>query len=391
MKTSLGIALTTLLLSSCLCFSQEQAAQHPYGAKLETVVAITGPIPTGLTMSNDGRLFVNWPQWGENAPFTVGEIVNGKPVPYPDAELNRVDMKDQENHLLAVQSVVVDPTGKRLWCLDTGSFMFGDTTYGGPKLVGIDLATNKVFKKIIFPRDVALPGTYLNDIRFDLTRGKEGMAYITDSSAFGIIVVDLATGKSWVRLREHPSTHPSADFVPVIEGKISITYIPGHPVEYLRVGSDGIAITGPAGGHAEWLYYSALSGRHLFRVKVDALSDPMMSEADTEKTIQDLGEKGGAGDGLESDAEGRVYIGDYEHDSIHRRNTDGRLETLVNDPRILWPDTLTLANDGYLYFTVNQNERIPIYQKDLSDLRVQPYYIYRIKIDGTRITQDMPK
>ena len=49
-----------------------------------------------------------------------------------------------------------------------------------------------------------------------------------------------------------------------------------------------------------------------------------------------------------------------------------------------------MANDGFLYFTANQNERIPIYQKDLSDLRVQPYYIYRIKIDGTRITQPAP-
>ncbi len=391
MKTSLGIALTTLLLSSCLCFSQEQAAQHPYGAKLETVVAITGPIPTGLTMSNDGRLFVNWPQWGENAPFTVGEIVNGKPVPYPDAELNRVDMKDQENHLLAVQSVVVDPSGKRLWALDTGSFMFGDTTYGGPKLVGIDLATNKVFKKIIFPRDVALPSTYLNDIRFDLTRGKEGMAYITDSGAFGIIVVDLATGQSWRRLHEHPSTHPSSDFVPVIEGRVTIQTIPGQKPAYLRVGSDGIAITGPAGGPAEWLYYCPLTARHLFRVKVDALSDPNMSEADTEKTIEDLGEKGGAGDGLESDAEGRVYIGDYEHDSIHRRNTDGSIDTLVSDPRILWPDTLTLANDGYLYFTTNQIERQGIFTNDGKDHRVFPYYIYRIKIDGTRITQDLPK
>jgi len=68
-----------------------------------------------------------------------------------------------------------------------------------------------------------------------------------------------------------------------------------------------------------------------------------MSEADTEKTIEDLGERAAPGDGLESDAEGRVYIGDYEHDSIHRRNTDGSLETLVSDPRILWPDTLTVA------------------------------------------------
>ena len=346
-----------------------------------------GPLLTGVTVSNDGRIFVNFPQWGEKPPYTVGEVVNGKTVPYPDAEINRMDMDHQEDHLISVQSVVVDTSGRRLWILDTGSILMGPTTYGGPKLIGVDLATNKIFKKIVFPRDVAWPDTYLNDVRFDLTRGKEGMAYITDSGAFGIIVVDLATGKSWRRLHEHPSTHPDSMFVPVIEGKVTMQYIPGQKPGYLRVGSDGIAITGEPGGHDKWLYYCPLTGRHLFRVSVDALSDPNMSEADTEKTIEDLGEKGGAGDGLESDAEGRVYISDYEHDAIHRRNVDGSIDTLISDPRILWPDTLSLASNGYLYFTSNQIERQNIFNKDGKDHRQKPYALFRIKIDGTRITQ----
>ncbi len=391
MKAILGMSLTTLLLSWCLCYGQQQARQEPYGATLESVATLNGAMPTGITVSNDGRIFVNFPQWGENPPFTVGEIVNGKAVPYPDAEINHMDMKEQENHLISVQSVVVDPTGKRLWILDTGSVLLGDTTYGGPKLIGIDLATNKIFKKIVFPRDVAWPNAYLNDVRFDLTRGKEGMAYITDSGAFGIIVVDLATGRSWRRLHESPTTHPDSMFVPVVEGRVTAQYIPGRAPEYLRVGSDGIAITGEPGGPNKWLYYCPLTARHLFRVSVDALSDPNMSEADTEKTIEDLGEKGGAGDGLESDAQGRVYISDYEHDAIHRRNTDGSIDTLVSDPRILWPDTLTLASNGYLYFTCNQIERQAVFQKDGKDRRVLPYNIYRIKIDGTRITQNLPQ
>jgi len=106
-----------------------------------------------------------------------------------------------------VQSVVVDPTGSRLWILDTGSLAFGRVKPSGPKLVAVDLNTNRVTKKIIFPADVALPMTYLNDIRFDLHRGAEGIAFITDSSSAGpngIIVVDLASGKSWRRLNNHP-------------------------------------------------------------------------------------------------------------------------------------------------------------------------------------------
>ncbi len=69
------------------------------------------------------------------------------------------------------------------------------------ELVCVDLEINKVVKKILFPQDVALPSTYLNDVRFDLRYGKGGqreIAFITDSSQQGpngIIVVDLESGK----------------------------------------------------------------------------------------------------------------------------------------------------------------------------------------------------
>jgi hypothetical protein len=40
------------------------------------------------------------------------------------------------------------------------------------ELVCVDLEINKVVKNILFPQDVALPSTYLNDVRFDLRHGK---------------------------------------------------------------------------------------------------------------------------------------------------------------------------------------------------------------------------
>jgi sugar lactone lactonase YvrE len=42
-----------------------------------------------------------------------------------------------------------------------------------------------VVRRILFPADVALPATYLNDVRFDLRRGEAGTAFITDSSDSG--------------------------------------------------------------------------------------------------------------------------------------------------------------------------------------------------------------
>jgi hypothetical protein len=55
-------------------------------------------------------------------PYTVAEVKDGKTMPYPDAAINHYTQGDhQAEKLVSVQSVVVDPTGKRLWILDTGS------------------------------------------------------------------------------------------------------------------------------------------------------------------------------------------------------------------------------------------------------------------------------
>ena len=76
----------------------------------------------------------------------------------------------------------------------------------------------------------------------------------------------------------------------------------------------------------------------------------------------------------------------HEHDAVRRRSVAGEIETLLHDPRVLWPDTLSLATDGYLYFTANQIERGAGFH-DGHDLRQKPYVLFRVKVDGTRIHQ----
>jgi len=373
----------TYVFAATLSRGQDLAQDQTIG-NLEVVTTFEGPMPTGVTVSADGRIFANFPKWGDDVAYTVAEVMNGKTVPYPNAKINSYHEGDNPaGKLISVQSVVVDPTGSRLWILDTGSIAFGPTSAGGPKLVGVDLTTNQVIKKITFPTDVALPTSYLNDVRFDLSRGGQGMAFITDSTSSGpngIIVVDLASGKSWRRLHDHPSTKPDPQFVPVAEGQILQMRIPGQRPARFAVGSDGIAIS----ADGKTLYYCPLTSRHLYSVSVDALADPGKSNGEVAARVKDLGEKGGASDGLESDAQGRVYLSDWEHDAIRRRRTDGQIETLVHDPRVLWPDTLSLAADGYLYFTANQVERQAVFH-DGHDLRRKPYVLFRVKVDGTRI------
>lgn len=348
---------------------------------LEKVTEFTGSMPTGVTVSSEGRIFVNFPRWGDPVPFTVAEVKDGKPVAYPNAEINKLDKARAGETFVSVQSVVVDPRD-RLWVLDTGSIELGPVIPSGPKLVGIDLSTNRIFKTITFPSDVVQLTTYLNDIRFDLRKGKDGVAYITDSSATGsngIIVVDLDSGNSRRRLHDHPSTKAESDFLPFVEGRPVMQDKPERPPEYIRIGSDGIAIS----NDGSRLYYCALASHKLYSVDTAALNDADLSDAEVGNTVWYEGMKP-ASDGLESDAQGNIYATAYEQNGIVLRKPDGSFETVVNDPRALWPDTLALANDGYLYFTANQLHRQPDYHNG-KDLREKPYSLFRVKIDGTPV------
>ena len=368
--------------------------ERKQGGQLETVAHFYGPMPTGVTVSQKGRIFVNFPRWGDDVPFTVAEVINGKAVAFPSREMNdfgtngtRAELSMEKSdraaalrrsHLVGVQSVVVDAKD-RLWILDTGSITFKPTAPGGPKLVGVDLNTNRVVKTIEFPANIARPNSYLNDVRFDLRYGKEGTAYITDSGSPGIITVDLASGIATRHLDKHPSTQLVPKFVPYVEGDAMYSTKPGKFPGYVQFASDGIALS----ADGSRLFYCPLASRRLYSVPTALLRNGKASEKLVENAVVDHGEKG-MSDGLESDAQGRVYVTLVEQNAIARRLPNSLYETVVHDPRMLWPDTLSLANDGYLYFISNQLHRQKGYNYG-KDLRVKPYSLFRVKVDGTPV------
>ena len=360
----------------------DQAMEQPEVAALFT----DGPMPTGVAVDHYGRVFVNYPRWGDNVAYSVAEIVDGKAVPYPNDQITKLDKDHPADSLIGVQSVVTDGNG-RLWIVDTGSINFQPVVPGAPKLVAVDLKTNQVVKNIPIPSDVCFPSSYLNDVRFDMARGKGGTAYLTDSSATGpngIVVVDLDSGRCLRRLNDHPSTKAEDHFVATVEGKPFLSRPGGKSPQTVRIGADGIAIT-PDG---RTLYYCPMSGHHLYSVDARALSDPKVSDEAVSATVQDLGDKGFASDGLECDSRGTLYLTDYEHNAVRVRNRDGSYGVLASDARLLWPDSMAIGvvaggepAGNYLYVTANQLERQAAYQ-DGSDKRVRPFVLFRVKIDG---------
>ena len=398
---ALSFALTFVALNLAAQNKNQILTRDVPVGQLETVATFNGPMPTGVTVSRTNRIFVNFPRWGDDVPFTVAEIVGGRAVAYPDAGINDWpgrtaadptqygDQAGNENHFVSVQSVVVDPAN-RLWVLDTGSPMLKNAVSGGPKLVAVDLTTNKIVKRILLPASVAGPTSYMNDVRFDLRAGSpagadgiHGIAYITDSSEkgpTGFVVVDLATGQAWRKLDNTPSVMAEPGFLMFAEGRPVYKTEPGKPAKPGVFNNDSLAIS--ADGSKG--FYCPVSATKLYSIPTAALRDRNLSAADTARQVSMVTGKESS-DGLESDAEGNVYATDAPSGSILKispnPNFQGGVEvsTLVHDPRLLWPDTMSLSDDGYLYVTANQLYNQPTMHNG-KDLRQKPYVLFRVKV-----------
>ena len=364
-----------------ICGSRGTAAERaptpsksPVGSDLSLFAEFPN-VPVGIGVSGEGRVFLAFSRAiDENEPFSVAEVVDGRAVLFPQGLSQEVG-PPADSRLLSVQALTVDARD-RLWMLDCGRVGQNDPGPGGTKLVAVDLATGKVVKTIVFPPAVAGPTAFFNDLVVDLRRGKDGMAFVTDASPKGpngIVVVDLAAGTGRRRLNDHPSTRPAPGFVARVEGR-RLVYAKGpNAGKPMRVGTDGIALD--AGGRK--LYYAPLSSHHWYRVDADALADTKRSDEDVAKTVEELGGRGFASDGLLGSREGVIYLTDYENGRILRREKEGRIATLVRDVRLLWPDSMALSADGTLYVTATQIHRGPDMRGN--DDRVKPFRVWRLR------------
>ncbi len=322
---------------------------------------------TGVTVSERGRIFVNFPRWTEDSPVSVAEVMkDGSLRPYPDERWNawrnvRRDELDPSAHWVCVQSVVADGRGS-IWVVDPAAPAVDGVVPGGPKLVRIDLATDRVAQVIRFGQDVAIPGSYLNDVRFS-NDGK--YAYLTDAGQRGaLVVVDLAAGRARRVLDGHPSTQPEKGVVVRTGGK-PLRYPDGRPVLFA---ADSIALS----SDGAWLYWKALTGNTLYRIRTTALTRRGLAGEDVSSQVQSYG-KVGPTDGLwisrrADTGSDTLYLTSIEDNAIKARDLAqgpaGGLRTVLQDPRLRWPDTFSQGPDGSLYVTTSRIQDSAFFNRD---------------------------
>ena len=142
-------------------------------------------------------------------------------------------------------------------------------------------------------------------------------------------------------------------------------------------GADGISLS-PDG---KWLYWTPPSGRRLYSISTEFLSNFEISEAEVEKAVVDEGERP-ACDGLAEDGAGNIYFGSFEQRSLVKRNSGGLYELLAHDDRFGWPDGLA-CHDGWLYVTLGQWNRLPAFNNG-NELRKPPYLVVRVPAGPNR-------
>lgn len=319
---------------------------------------------TGIGVTDDHTVFVNFPRWSDRMAFSVGRLdERGVPEPFPSPAWNdwQPGQGVDERKFVAVQSVVIDDRGE-LWVLDTGNPFFGGVIEGATRLFRFDPDSGGLLRTYTFEdAGVVLPGSYLNDVRFDHAHG---FAYLTDSGAGGLVALNLRTGQSRRVLGDHPSTMAEPIDLYFDGQKWS------RDGQRPQVHADGIAYD----PQRDVIYYQALTGKTMYTLPGEALRDWSLDDETIASRVETVGEHYPV-DGLIADDRGRVYLSNLQESAVDRYDPlrpGQALERLAQGPEIAWPDSFSLTGDGWLYFTSAQ-----IHAGDNPN---DPYRIFRIMI-----------
>ncbi len=326
--------------------------------QLELVYAHSEPIgnvAAGKDSTNAARVFFTIHPESRPEETKLLEIVNGKAVPYPSLEAQKL--------FNTVLGVFTDQQNQ-LWTIDHGNHGLQEV-----KLLAFDLQMNKKVHDYIFPKNVAKNFSFFND----LSVSPDGNYIVISNVSFfekkpSIVVYDIKKGESKNLLEGH--------FSVCHEGYVPIT--PDKKMRFwglvdLLIGVDGIDFS----RDGEYVYYAGMSHSGLFRIPTKILTDFSKTEAELANSVEKVAKKP-LSDGIRTDHSGNVYITDIEHQGIYVVTPDGKGFTLIKDERIRWADGLSLSFDNTFYLADSALPDQMLRSKDHMKKNA-PYPIYKFK------------
>lgn len=328
------------------------SSTHP---ALEEVAALDVR-PGNVAVAKNGRIFSSIHPLG-STNYQLVEIVAGKAVPYPNAAMQKNNAATSQNTFDAILGITIDQKN-RLWVSDMG------LNLGRTRLYAIDISSNKIVEQIELPASVAPKGTFAQEIVIDT---KNNWAYLADIANPGIIAINLSTKKAR-RFSGHSSLQ-AEDLDMVIDGKT--IHFGGQPA---RVAIDPLTLS----SDGETLFFGAMNGTKWYALPARLLRQER-DDNTIGKAIKIVGEKP-ISDGAFTDKKGNHYFTDLQHHAITRLSADGENSILVKaTEKLLWPDNVYIADDGYAYISANQLNSTPAFTGGKDEGKA-PFYIYKFKL-----------
>lgn len=338
------LILALLLPIPWICALPTMADEQMLPGALESVAEL--PInPGNLAVTAQGRVFATIHQF-RRAEAQLIEITGPDGYrPWPDGSWNGPFGSGPEV-LNSPLGIAIDRQ-QRLWVIDNG---LGEPPQP-PKLLAFSLADGALAFRYDFPPETGPVGSFLNDLAVDDERGFVYLADVGGAHEPALVTVDLNTQSSR-RFSASPALQ-AEDVDLVMEGRVIGIRQEDGSFKPARIAVNPITLS----ADGETLYFGAMNGRTWYRVPARLLRegarDAAIADAITVAGVKPVS------DGASTDVEGNHYFTDLGENAISVLRPDGKLETLVQDDRLLWPDALSFGEPGWLYIAVNQLHRAP--------------------------------
>ena len=374
MENPLTRPLPSLATFACLlallfpAIAAPASGQTPQGttglaaSSLKAAISVPNATTNGVAIAPDGRMFmVIQKQKGQDVP-QIAEFISGQLKPYPDASWNGWKPGDDASHAFVHANSIRFGLDGTLWVVDFGSADTGFPIVAhGPKLVGIDVSTGKVVRTFYLDK-ATKPNSAVDDVRFNGDH-----AYLTDAGWPGIIVLHMPEGSMYRALSDQPSTTAQK---PLFAEGHQLQTKDGQPVYFhadqLEVSPDGAT-----------LYYQPCSGP-MAAIATQYIDDRGVADEERTKHVRLFVNNGTAG-GTAIDSKGNVYVSDTQHDAVLRVSPTGKVETLVQDPRLVWVDAMWITADGRLWMPAAQMDHTPNFNGGKTDVQY-PMTVFTVDI-----------